>query len=202
MHDGRQLYFLEPDLDSGSFLGRTMSERCAIFIDGGYLIRVLNDEFNFKVDYQKFSNILAGNNPLLRTYFYNCLPFQSNPPTPEESERFAKAQKFYDAIKKIPNYEVRYGKLSRRGKPGEYYYEQKMIDTLLSIDLVSLSAKHVIQRALLITGDSDFIPAISLAKNEGVHITLIHGQRPHADLIAVCDENIRIDAEMLKQARL
>ncbi len=65
----------------------------AIFIDGGYLDKLLRNEFDgLRINYETFSReILAqihGDAYLLRTYYYHCLPYQSNPPTQEESERF------------------------------------------------------------------------------------------------------------------
>ena len=55
-----------------------------------------------------------------------------------------------------------------------------------------LAAKNHISDAVIIVGDSDFLPAIDAAKPEGIVIHLYHGQRPHTDLIAKCDERTRI----------
>jgi len=62
--------------------------RVATFIDGGYLDKVLRHELKgVRIDYAAFSRqILAQIHPdayALRTYYYHCLPYQSNPPTQE-----------------------------------------------------------------------------------------------------------------------
>ena len=62
--------------------------RLAIFIDGAYLEKIAK-KINVWVDYEKLSSeILSRVNArtaaapldLLRTYYYNGLPHQSNPP--------------------------------------------------------------------------------------------------------------------------
>ena len=53
------------------------------------------------------------------------------------------------------------------------------MDILLGCDLVLLAAKQRIGKAILITGDSDFIPAIEVAKNEGVEIELVYDSAHH-----------------------
>jgi uncharacterized LabA/DUF88 family protein len=60
---------------------------------------------------------------------------------------------------------------------GNPIYAQKRVDIMLGVDLVLLAAKSRIHKAALFTGDSDFIPAIKAAKNEGVNIHLFHGNR-------------------------
>ena len=70
--------------------------RVAIFIDGGYLEKVIKNEFGgLPVDFAKLVEVLVGGRELLRSYYYNCLPYQSNPPTQEEFERFAKKERFF-----------------------------------------------------------------------------------------------------------
>jgi uncharacterized LabA/DUF88 family protein len=136
---------------------------------------------------------------ILRTYYYNCLPYQRNPPTQEESLRFAQAQKFHTALRALPRFEVREGMLVYRGNDdkGRPIYVQKGIDIQFGVDLVLLSAKQQISHAALIAGDSDFIPAIGVAKNEGVLIHLYHGATPHRKLIEIADERTRITADFL-----
>ena len=183
--------------------------RLAIFIDGGYLDRVRRDEFSgMKIDYLGLSKLIAETiDPdidLLRTYFYHCLPYQSNPPIPEESQRFASVQKFFDTLRRLPRFEVREGILARYGPGanGSYYYQQKRIDALLSVDLVQLAAKHLVDHAALIAGDSDFLPAVNVARDEGVSIWLFHGRSVHNELWACADERVKFTANMIERIRL
>lgn len=181
--------------------------RVAVFIDGGYMDKVLRYEFSgAKIDYAAFSRevvsqVHEGAN-LLRTYYYDCLPYQSDPPTAEESNRFASKQRFFYAIGRLPRFNVRLGHLARRGpdKGGEYHFEQKMVDVLLSIDLVHLSAKGQITDVVLVAGDADYVPALGVAKSEGVSAWLLHGKRPHNELWNIADERIQITQDFLNRA--
>lgn len=177
-------------------------QRVAIFVDGGYLDKVLKKgSRDIRIDYQKLCDYIAGCFPhdveILRAYYYHCLPYQSSPPTPEQSERFGARQRFYDALGKLPRFEVRLGRLARRGSPDNYHYEQKMVDALLSIDLVSLSLKNKIAYAAIVTGDSDFVPAIKVARDEGVCIWLFHVERPHNDIWDIADERVELTQDTL-----
>ena len=84
------------------------------------------------------------------------------------------------------------GRLSNLGpdQDGRPRFEQKQVDILLGIDLVLLAAKHLIQEAILVTGDSDFIPVVTVAKAEGVLVRLYHGVNPHNSLGQEADERV------------
>ena len=59
-----------------------MANRVAIFIDGAYLDNVIRSEFqNARIDYQALSERMSGDSDILRTYYYDCLPYQRDPPT-------------------------------------------------------------------------------------------------------------------------
>jgi uncharacterized LabA/DUF88 family protein len=175
----------------------------AIFVDGGYFDRVSRDCGSPRIDFGKLATELAKPDDLLRTYYYHCLPYMSPVPTPEEEERFAGKQRFFSALNRLNRFEVREGKLEYRGTDRESsrpIFEQKRVDIYLGVDLVLLAVKQRIHRAILITGDSDFLPAIRAAKNEGVLMHLYHGtgpQQPHRDLWEEADDRTVITPDLL-----
>jgi uncharacterized LabA/DUF88 family protein len=177
----------------------------AIFVDGGYFDRVSRDCGSPRIDFGKLATELARPDDLLRTYYYHCLPYMSPVPTPEEEERYAGKQRFFSALNRLNRFEVREGKLEFRGTDRESnrpIFEQKRVDIYLGVDLVMLAAKQRIHRAILVTGDSDFLPAIRAAKNEGVLIHLYHGsgpQQPHRDLWEEVDDRTVITQELLQK---
>jgi uncharacterized LabA/DUF88 family protein len=180
--------------------------RIAIFIDGGYIDKVLQTEFggariNYEALSREISTRIHADAEILRTYYYHCLPYQSNPPTQEESERYAARKSFMDALNRLPRFEIRRGRLVRRGPDirGQYFFEQKMVDVLLSIDLVLLSAKGHVTDVAVVGGDADFVPAIETAKREGVSVWLFHGNRPHEELWMIADERIRITQDFVNR---
>ncbi len=175
-------------------------QRVAIFIDGGYLEKILKQDFHrSKLNFESFSNkiirTVSQNADLLRTYYYNCLPYQSNPATQEEVQRFSARQKFYTSLEQIPYYDIRLGKLAKRkDQYGNYKFEQKRVDVLLSVDLVQLASKGRISDAVIVGGDSDFEPAIRMAKNESTVIWLFHQMKmPKNDLWMIADRRVELN---------
>ncbi|MDD1762516.1 MAG: NYN domain-containing protein [Methanothrix sp.] len=174
-----------------------MADRAAVFIDGAYLTKILDVDFGKpKIDLAGFSEILCGSYERLRTYYYNCMPYQSNPPTDEERRRFASMDKFVYTLRKLPRFEVKLGRLGCVG--GEFV--QKRVDIALAADLVRLSCGRMIQKAVLVTGDSDFLPAIEAAKEAGVLVTLYYSRSSiHDELLSVVDESAVIDQELISK---
>ena len=70
---------------------------------------------------------------------------------------------------------------------------------MLGVDLVQLSTKGQISTAALVAGDSDFLPAVSVAKQEGVVVHLYHGTNhpPHRELWEACDERTAVSQELI-----
>ena len=176
--------------------------RTACFIDGGYLDRILRDEFgSAKIDYHRLAQWMAGGVELLRIYYYQCPPYQSSNPTEEEKRRFASAERFFASLRRLPRFEVRLGKLEFRGltEEGLPIFEQKRVDIMLGVDLVRLASRGKVTHAAIFTGDSDFVPAIAAAKDEGVLIHLFHSgiYRPHKELWETCDERIELNEAII-----
>ncbi len=53
-----------------------------------------------------------------------------------------------------------------------YDVEQKGVDVKIALDIASLAYKKLADRIVLITGDSDFVPAAKLARREGLDVIL------------------------------
>lgn len=50
--------------------------------------------------------------------------------------------------------------------------DQKGVDMKIGIDIASLAYKHLVDQIILISGDSDFVPAAKLARREGIDFIL------------------------------
>ena len=182
-----------------------MLDRCAIFIDGAYFFYILRNEFaGARINYERLSLALSEGTNLLRTYYYSALPFQSNPPTANERGIYARSRQFFSTLNLLPRYTVKLGRTERRGvnPDGSTIYEQKRVDILLAVDLVKLSSDGHVQQAILIAGDSDFIPAIAAAKSDGVVVKLYHGRNPHSELLEEVDEHYQINQSLIDSVRL
>ena len=191
--------------------------RLAIFVDGGYLDSLATDEFGIRVDQSKLGEeirrIVAAKTPnsvdLLRTLYYDCLPYQSNPPTTEEKVRFSKKRSYFDMLRNLPRFDVREGRLVFRGldKSGKQIFQQKRVDLLLGLDFALLSGKRQITHVAVVSGDSDLLPAFKVAKEEGISVWLFHGPRKSKkdgsssyayELWQEADERYEIDLDFMK----
>ncbi|MBI4258665.1 MAG: NYN domain-containing protein [Thaumarchaeota archaeon] len=175
-------------------------DKVAILIDGGYLAAILRDRFGEpRIDFLALSNKLSEGYERFRTYYYNCMPWQSSPPTEPERLRYSNMNKFIVALKKSPRFEVRLGKL-RKSNTGEL--QQKRVDILMAVDLVRMSWQRQINKAVLITGDSDFVPAVENAKDAGVITHLYYAPGTFSDeLFTVCDERTEITKELVDSVK-
>lgn len=187
--------------------------RLAIYIDGGYVDALTRDEFGGQtVDYGRLSEeittVINGRTAepldLLRAMYYHCPPYQSNPPTPDESLRTANFRSFEAALSSLPRFAVRLGRLQHQGvdAAGRPILVQKQVDLLLGLDIGLLSAKGRVTHIALVAGDSDLLPAVRAAKDEGVSVWLFHGPQRSArdgrptysrDLWMAVDDRVEID---------
>lgn len=67
---------------------------------------------------------------------------------------------------------------------------QKGVDMRVGLDIASLALKKHVDVIVLVTGDSDFVPAMKFARREGAQLflvslghTIIEEMREHADLV-------------------
>lgn len=182
----------------------------AVFIDGAYLEKVLfHDHGKPRIDFRLLVDLMVEGDELLRAYYYHCLPYRSSPPTPAEEARYAGRRRFIDALRHLPRFEVRLGKLAFRGvgSDGRPMFQQKRVDLMLGVDMALLAGKNRIAKMALVSGDSDFTPAVEAVKNEGVLTTLWHGSqagdtRPSRELVRACDEGRELTAEIIQKAAL
>jgi uncharacterized LabA/DUF88 family protein len=114
-------------------------------------------------------------------------------------------QSFFSQLKRLPRFEVRLGKLAFRGTgdDGRPIFVQKRVDIMLGVDLVQLSTKRLISTAVLVAGDSDFLPAVQIAREEGVLVHLYHFtvHQPHRELWDACDERTPVNQQLIDSVR-
>lgn len=185
-------------------------DKIVVFIDGGYLSKLTKDIFTTsngypkKVDFSKFSSNLSSqcNGELLRTYYYDCPAFVSQNPNPEEREKQKRTDSFFYNLKRLDKFDVRLGKLNRYfNAEGEIDFEQKGVDVLLAIDALRLAIKGKIDKAIFVTGDSDFVPVIQAIKDEGVGTILFyHDSSVHRNILDCCDSKHPITEELINNS--
>jgi uncharacterized LabA/DUF88 family protein len=168
-----------------AFCGKIMTEeRAAVLIDNSYLRKEVLDVYKgkqgrFRLDYVKFSNSLCRDIDAsrLRTYIYDC--------------QFKEQEAFFTSLNLQDSFEVRLGELKAKNN-GDF--TQKQVDVLMVIDMIQLSLKGKVQHIILVSGDSDFIPAVRFIKEEGVKVHLRPAQKDmKLDLAKSCDTRKALD---------
>lgn len=167
---------------------------------------------------QIMQNPLLQGKDLLRVYFYDAPPFEGTVVNPVDHARtnFAvtpQATQNRNLLRDLelqPNFAVRRGLLKPSGwKLGKRALQalsrnprqlvandfvpdlkQKGVDMRIGLDIAWLSIKRIVESIVLVTGDSDFIPAMKVARKEGIIVYLEILQHPvfkelkvHADIV-------------------
>jgi uncharacterized LabA/DUF88 family protein len=139
------------------------------------------------------------------------LPVSGAPYSFKDQPTYWKAFRFQEALLKNNFFSYRLGKLlfdgwrmkraaTRDLKAGprplsdtdfEPILVQKQVDMMIGLDIAKLSNTRFVDRLILITSDSDLIPAIRLARANGTKVTIITGNRKIVKkrLIKTCDEH-------------
>ena len=52
-------------------------------------------------------------------------------------------------------------------------FTQKGVDMKIGLDIAWLATKHLVDKIILTTNDSDFVPAMKYARREGIHVVLM-----------------------------
>ena len=154
---------------------------------------------------------------LHRVYFYDSRPLEVAEHKPlgaglidfGGSETAARNKSLQASLVREPFFALRFGELFLEGwrlkkkvlkKSGptieitsddiEPNIRQKGVDMRIGLDIASLTLKKQVQIIVLVTADSDFIPAMKFARREGTQLVLIslghgikEGMREHADLV-------------------
>lgn len=75
-----------------------------------------------------------------------------------------------DIIKKLCNGSIQFSDLTENDF--KLQLDQKGVDMKIGIDIASMAYKKQVDRIVLISGDSDFVPASKLARREGIDFIL------------------------------
>jgi uncharacterized LabA/DUF88 family protein len=189
-----------------------MTDRAIVVIDHGYLAKALEADFaKAKIDYLTFSNELCSDLGFSReaTWLYDGRPKNTNNPTPGYSNAYSNKIKFFQALARLPNFEVKLGKtVTFTDDSGRTRTKQKGVDIRLALDIVvrSTDKSRTFNKILLITGDSDIEPAVELVVRSGVDVILCpsdgngSGRKNYADSLKdACSGCHFIDDSLVKR---
>lgn len=184
-------------------------EKAAVLIDGGYFEKVRLSLNKPEIDIIKFCNNICDPCERFRTYYYDALPWVGEPPDEKDLKRRQIKQQFLDSLNLLHRIDVRLGEVQRKeikciSGPNHIEFIQKLVDVLLSVDMVWLSWSDFVDKIILVSGDRDFLPAVETAREAGIIIKLVYANPPyayvHTNLLMACDERQIIDKELVKKS--
>ena len=147
-----------------------------------------------------------------------------------KSDIYKWTQDFFDELKKKRKFALRLGKLAadqahyiirpdiiKKLCAGKIKFEdlteddfqlkveQKGVDMKIGLDIASMAFKKQVEQIILISGDSDFVPAAKLARREGIDFILDSLYWPikpdlfeHIDGLRTCDDAFKPKSQKLE----
>ena len=156
---------------------------------------------------------------LFRIYCYHCPPFGGTERHPltrspvhfKATPTFATMTRLINELSVKDNVAFRSGEISFNGWLIKKYaaqeiastgraliegdftpdLKQKRVDIKIGLDVAWLSGKSIVDRIILVTGDSDLVPAMKFARREGVQVVLIHLNQPVKQDMSIHADEVR-----------
>jgi len=124
-------------------------ERIIIFIDNSNIFKGFR-KYNIKADYEKLKNTIARGRDLKNIFLYEGVVYPMSP----------LKKKWYEDLKKNSGYVIKasFDKIAANDAI------EKKIDIKMAIDIISLAYENAYDKAVLVSGDGDFIPVVKKLK--------------------------------------
>ncbi|MGN6102520.1 MAG: NYN domain-containing protein [Devosia sp.] len=168
-------------------------KRVALLIDGGHLrVVARTDGIRYDADFvERFAKeCVDEDEQLLRVLYYDCAPYSGTVklPVSGEDKVFEGNDGWLKSLAARDLFAVRRGVLKFRGfKPRQVPisgrplsdddfkpdFEQKGVDMRIGLDMATFSEKRSVDRIILVSGDTDCVPAMKHARIAGLQLVLI-----------------------------
>jgi uncharacterized LabA/DUF88 family protein len=177
----------------GAFVLKKIQEACRRFPEVGDLTRLCE---------RIRQHSLLKDHELLRIYFYHARPAEGTLRNPMDNKPLDLAttdvhrrhSALIDKIELLPDFAVRLGETVTHGwrlgraamrqlrnqprplDPSDLVpnISQKGVDLRIGLDIARLALRQLVQIVVVVTGDSDLIPAFKFARREGLRVYLGH----------------------------
>ncbi len=178
---------------------KTNNERVSIFIDGGNFYRRIRENGlipkGTRFDYVKFADCLARSRKISsKTYYIGIVRNYDNS---------SKSQKMVESQQKLLSQLENEGFQIKRGK---IVYDNKIrekgVDVQIAIDLVIGAAEDIYDVAIIVSSDTDLIPAIRYVKSRGKIVEYVgFSNTPSIGMIKESDARILLLKEQIEDWR-
>lgn len=173
-------------LDSVGFFIINM-ERVSIFIDGSnffYYSKEINVPTFPKFDFEKLVLFLAQGRIIVEKNYY-IGGVRANPQDKKAIQMLSKQMSFFSYLKKH-GWTIRKGfLLKNNGK-----HHEKGVDVLLALDLALGAVDAKYDKAILVSSDTDLLPAVREVKNRNKQVEYIgFSHRPSLGMVSNCSSS-------------
>lgn len=138
-------------------------ERVVVYIDGGNTYRKLKEmgipKKDRRFDYSAFVNHLIGDRDLISKRYY--VGIVKNHDNSKKSEDMVKSQQKFLSGLENEGFVIKRGRIMYDGNR----IREKGVDVKLSVDLVIGAVDNLYDTAIIVSSDTDLIPAIQYVRN-------------------------------------
>jgi len=175
-----------------------------LFVDGSSLTNYLADIFKkfcehepkkycehepFDLDFTNIRNISYFD----KVFYYDAIA----PDEVQYAQKRARQLKLFERLKSTDCVHLYEGDARQRSS-NKRALQQKMVDVMLAVDMLTHSFRRNMQRAWLFTGDQDFKPLVDALVAEGMFVTLWYPPgKTNSELIAAADQRRPMGLENL-----
>ncbi|HEC65589.1 MAG TPA: NYN domain-containing protein [bacterium] len=173
-----------------------MNKKVAILIDGSnfyFKLKDLKIQDQLKLDFRKFSEFLAnGMDVVDRKYYIGAVKTDG---TKKVRKMHARQQALFSHLKKH-SFSYRLGYLLKsNGK-----YQEKGVDIEIAVDMLAHTYENTVDTIILLSSDTDLIPAVRKAIQKGKHVEYIgFSHAPSIALVSECSSSRLLIESDLRQ---
>lgn len=163
-----------------------LKKKCIILIDGSnfyFKLRQLDLHNLLTFDFSSFAKKLAGNQRAIQsTYYVGKIRTDA---TKKTKQLFDNQRKLLAHLK-AHKFKYSLGYLMKTdGK-----YHEKGVDVNMAVDMLVATYENLCDRIILVSSDTDLLPAIFKAKEKGKEVEYIgFSHKPTIALVAACNES-------------
>jgi len=186
-----------------------MPKEAIVLVDGGFLrVEAKKAGKNYDPSFiEKFSlSCKSAEEEILRILYYDCAPYTGSVKLPVSGATytFSGSDSWLVELSRKDLFAVRRGVLKFRGyKPKSVPvsaaaltdadfspdFEQKGVDMRIGLDMASYSTNRAVDRIILISNDTDCVPAMKFARTSGLQVVIVNlpGCKVAPELLAHAD---------------
>lgn len=193
--------------------------KSALLIDGGYLracsqsyLQSAGKDYDVEFIEQFAHNCFEADEYNFRIFYYDSPQYRGTVSLPVSGTKrnFKASDKWLMDLAKLERFAVRKGTLAFRGwipknipiagKPltdADFrpQFEQKGVDMRIGLDIALFSERRSIDRIVIVSGDTDMIPAMKQARKSGLEIAIVQLPAPVFNL----HDTLQAHADTIRQ---